>query len=405
MTETATSPKANYPIARDLHNPLHPPAQLMALRAAEPVSKVTLWDGREVWLATRHEDVRTVLGDRRFSADARKDEFPLLFAAQQGLRQDTEVPFIRMDPPEHSYFRRMLTRDFMIKRVDALRPQIQEIVDGFVDDMLAGPKPADLVSAFALPVPSLVIALLLGVPYEDHEFFQSCSSTLLNIENDVAKVREARDQLRDYLGDLVDRRLREPGEDLLSRLAVDRLATGELTREQLVSMATLLLIAGHETTANMTSLSLLSLLTNPDQLELLRRDPALIPGAVEELLRFHTIVHTGLPRLAVEDVQLGDVLVRAGEGVVASLTAANRDSERFDLPDDLDVTRDARRHVAFGFGVHQCLGQPLARAELAIALETVLRRVPTLRLAVSLEEISFRHEMVVYGVHALPVEW
>ncbi|KAA2264359.1 cytochrome P450 [Solihabitans fulvus] len=386
--------------------PLDPPTELAEIRSERPVSRVTLWDGTQPWLVTRLEDARVVLGDRRFSADLRTPGFPMVLRAQQALRRpDDVVPFIRMDPPEHGVFRRMLTRDFMIKRVNALRPKIQEIVDGFLDEMLAKPAPADLVAEFALPVPSLVIALLLGVPYEDHGFFQSRSNVLLNLESTAEDVQGARAALDAYLGDLVDRRLREPGDDLISRLAVERLATGELSREQLVSMSFLLLIAGHETTANMTALSILSLLQNPDQLAVLRDDPTLIPGAVEELLRFHTIVHIGLPRVALEDVTFGDVTISAGEGVIVSLPAANRDEEQFADPDQLDVTREARRQIAFGFGVHQCLGQPLARAELQIAVETVLRRVPTLRLAVPTEEIPFRTAMAIYGVHQLPVTW
>jgi cytochrome P450 len=267
--------------------------------------------------------------------------------------------------------------------------------------MTAGRTRADLVHDFALPLPSLVICLLLGVPYEDHAFFQECSRVLLRRDSAPEDVDAAQKRLADYLAALTETKRTAPDDGILSRLA----ERGELTTEEIGAMGRLLLIAGHETTANMTALSVLALLRNPAQLDHLRAHPESVPGAVEELLRYLTIVHSGLTRVAAEDVEVGGVTIRAGEGVVCMVSSANRDDAHFPGGDDLDLTRDARRHLAFGFGTHQCLGQPLARLELQIALATVLRRLPGLRLAVPFEDVPFRGEMLVYGLHELPVTW
>ncbi|GAB2702662.1 cytochrome P450 [Kitasatospora kifunensis] len=389
---TAPAPRGACPFAP-------PPAYQQAHRE-EPISRISLWDGSTVWLVTRHQDVRAVLGDARFSADAVNPGFPFLSAGARELASGKPT-FIRMDDPEHARLRRMLTGDFMIKKVEALRPEIQRIAEELLDKMIAGGSSADLVRDFALPLPSLVICLLLGVPYEEHDFFQECSRVLLRRDADPAQVRAAQDSLVDYLAKLTESKRTAPDDGILSRLV----ARGELTAEEIGSMGRLLLVAGHETTANMTALSVLALLRNPEQLERLREHPELIGGAVEELLRYLTIVHSGLARVATEDVTLGGVELRAGDGVILMLNTANRDEQEFPGGDDLDVSRDARRHLAFGFGVHQCLGQPLARLELQIALSTILRRLPGLRLAASFEELRFRNEMLIYGVHELPVAW
>jgi cytochrome P450 len=273
--------------------------------------------------------------------------------------------------------------------------------------MLAGPSPADLVTAFALPVPSLVICQLLGVPYADHEFFQRASRTLINSNTPPETASQTQAELIGYLDTLIGRKLADPGDDLLSRVATERVATGEMSRRELASMGLLLLIAGHETTANMIALGTYALLTNPDQLAVVRDtdDPQLIARTVEELLRYLSIVHTGRRRVAVADIEIAGQVIRAGDGVVFPNEIANRDAAVFTDPDELDVSRDARRHMAFGFGVHQCLGQPLARVELQVAYGTLYRRVPTLALAVDPATIPFKHDGIVYGVYELPVTW
>jgi cytochrome P450 len=380
--------------------PFDPPPTYEQARREDPVTRVRLWDGSSVWMVTRYEDVRAVLGSRLFSAEAERPNFPFI---TEGRKELTYVgrSFIRMDDPEHARMRRMLTGDFMLKKMAALRPQVQAIADDLIDRMTDGKNEGDLVAEFALPLPSLVICLLLGVPYSDHEFFQRCSRTMLDNTTGAVEIRAARQELLDYMTALADAKRREPDDGILSRLAERE----ELSDEDVASMAMLLLIAGHETTANMTALSTLSLLQHPDQLEGLRADPGLVKPAVEELLRYLTIVHSGVGRVAIEDVEIGGVTIPAGDGVLCMINAANRDEDAFPGAGDLDIARDARKHVAFGFGVHQCLGQPLARLELQIAIETILRRLPGLRLAVEFEDVRFRHEMAVFGVHALPISW
>lgn len=393
-----------YPMQRDC--PFDPPPELSRLRAERPVSRVLLWDGSHPWLITEYADQRAVLGDRRFSADVRKPGYPHVTAASAARRRHSRS-FISMDEPEHGRYRRMLTSTFRIKRVEELRPRIQRIVDGLIDDMLAAGPPTDLVSAFALPVPSLVICELLGVPYADHDFFQRCSRVIINSTTEPEQAVATSDELRAYLTNLLDQKNAAPEDDLLSRLVVEQLRTGEMTRSQIADMAVLLLIAGHETTANMIALGTLALLHHPDQLAELRAtdDPKLIASAVEELLRYLNIVHSGRRRVATEDVEIGGQLIRAGEGVIVATDSGNRDEKVFPDPDTLDIHREARRHVAFGYGVHQCLGQPLARVELQVVYGTLYRRIPTLRPAAGLAEIPFKHDMLVYGVHELPVTW
>jgi hypothetical protein len=404
MTDTLADVPA-YPMQRTC--PFDPPPELARLREDEPISRVRIWDGSTPWLITRYDDQRAVLADPRFSADSRKPGYPAVSAAVLARRESTR-PFIAMDNPEHDVHRRMLTRDFMIKRVEAMRPRIQTIVDGLIDEMLASPKPVDLVQAFALPVPSMVICELLGVPYSDRAFFHKHSRTIISRAATVEESLASSEALRGYLSDLIEAKDKELGDDLLSRLIVSQLRPGNLTHSGIADMALLLLVAGHETTANMIGLGTLTLLENPTQLAELRatEDPKLIANAVEELLRYLNIVHSGRRRVAMEDVEVGGQLIKAGEGVVLANDSANRDAEAFPgNPDDLDIHRDARHHVAFGYGIHQCLGQPLARVELQVVYSTLYRRIPDLRLAVPLEEISFKHDMIVYGVHALPVTW
>ncbi|MFE2178360.1 cytochrome P450 [Kitasatospora sp. NPDC059462] len=400
----STVPVTPIPARRDTACPFAPPPAYTEAAGTGPVSRAELPDGSPCWLVTGYQEVRTVLSDRRFSADVRRPAFPFLVEGRRELIA-ANPSFLRLDDPEHARLRRMVTGEFLVKRVEAMRPGIQRIVDEALDRMTAGGGPADLVADFALPVPSLVICLLLGVPYEDREAFQANSRLLLATEAAGEDFARAQKEMLDYLAGLAERKRSEPGEDILSRLA----ARDDLTVREIAATGVLLLVAGHETTANMIALSTALLLRHPEQAARLA-DPAAVPGAVEELLRLLTIVHTGVPRLAVEDVELGGALIRAGDGVMAMLSTANRDDRLFGTEghpgaDEVDLARDARRHVAFGFGVHQCLGQPLARAELQIALATLFRRLPGLRLAVAREALEFRADALIYGLRALPVAW
>jgi cytochrome P450 len=266
----------------------------------------------------------------------------------------------------------------------------------------AGP-PADLVADFALPIPSLVICELLGVPYADRASFQERTSRLLDLslpmDDRLALAREG----REYMADLVTRAQTAPGDDMLGMLVRDH--GDDLSTDELIGIAQLLLIAGHETTSNMLGLGTLALLRHPEQLAVVRDDPAAVGRAVEELLRFLGIVHSGIPRTTTQDVEVGGVTIPADSLVVLALAAANRDPGLLAGADRLDVTRDAGGHLAFGHGVHHCLGAPLARMEMRIAFPALLRRFPRLALAVPFEEVGFRAFHFIYGLQALPVTW
>ncbi|MEO3873891.1 cytochrome P450 [Nonomuraea sp. B12E4] len=409
-TDTTTGPGRPteipyYPMERSAGCPFDPPPELRDLQARTPLTKVRLWDGSTPWLVTRYAEQRALLADPRISADTTRPGYPF---ATAGIRERRKIAqtFISMDDPGHARLRRMVTAPFTVRRIEALRPAVQRIVDRLIDDMLAGPRPVDLVQAFALPAPSLVICELLGVPYADHDFFQSCGKVLVNRDTSPRDQERAQNSLTDYLERLVEDKQAHPGDDLLSRLAVGQVATGALSRREAALMSTLLLVAGHETTANMIALGTLALLRDPVQLgELRDGDPALIAGAVEELLRYLTIVHTGRRRVAVADIEIGGQVIRAGDGVILASEIGNRDTEVFDHPDRLDGHRDAHGHMAFGFGVHQCLGQNLARMELQVAYGTLYRRIPDLRLAVDAAQVRFKHDGLIYGVYELPVTW
>ncbi|WP_328997180.1 cytochrome P450 [Kribbella sp. NBC_00709] len=393
-----------YPMTRATGCPFDPPPQLRELQEEAPLVKVDIF-GKPAWLVTRYDDQRKLLADARLSADVTTPGYPSP-TGQPPRKDGVGIGFILMDDPEHARMRRMVTAPFMIKRIEAMRDGVQQIVDGLIDDLLAGPKPVDLVEAFALPVPSLVICRLLGVPYADHDFFQQNSKTMIRMTASPEERAAAHGNLASYLDNLVGEKLENPGDDLLSGLT-ERVKAGELTRQDAAGMGVLLLIAGHETTANMIALGTLALLEHPEQLAVLREtdDPKVVAGAVEELLRYLNITHNGRRRAVLEDIELHGQVLGAGEGVIFPNDIANRDASVFADPDTLDVHRDARRHVAFGFGVHQCLGQPLARLELQVVYSTLYRRIPTLRRAVGLDEIPFKHDGAVYGVYSLPVTW
>ncbi len=401
MTSTAEIPE--FPMTRAAGCPFDPPPAARALQAEAPLARVRLWDGSTPWLVTRYAEQRALLADPRVSADITRPGYPSPAPLPKG---GTGISFILMDNPEHARLRKMVTAPFTIRRTAAMRPAVQQIVDEQIDRLLAGPKPADLVEAFALPVPSLVICELLGVPYTDHDFFQENSKVIIRRDAKPEERAAGHQALVGYLDRLMGEKLAEPADDLLSGLAT-RVHAGELSRTEAAQMGVLLLIAGHETTANMIALGTLALLEHPDQLALLREsdDPALVASAVEELLRYLNITHNGRRRVALEDIEVAGETIRAGEGLIMANDVANRDPAVFPDGDRLDVTRDSHRHVAFGFGVHQCLGQPLARLELQVVYSTLYRRIPTLAPATGVERIPFKHDGSVYGVYELPVTW
>ncbi|MDH2427152.1 cytochrome P450 [Sphaerisporangium sp. TRM90804] len=398
--DQATPPPVTLTLSRE--TPLDPPAALGRWREESPLRPMAYADGHMGWLATGHAVVRAVLADPRFSARA-EHLHPALPEQKRRMSVVSSTPgfFLREDPPEHTRFRRLLTGQFTVRRMKALEPRIEKITSDMLDAMEAAGPPADLVRDFALPIPSLVICELLGVPYADHDRFQRDSSALLSFDSTAEQFAQAIRSLMGYLRGLVERRREEPDDGLISGL----LSTGELTDDEVTGVAVLLLIAGHETTANMLALGTYTLLGEPEQLAALRKDPSLIDTAVEELLRYLTIVHLGPIRTALEDAEIGGRLVKAGQSVTLSLSAADRDPAKFGEPDTLDVGREAPGHVAFGHGIHQCLGQQLARVEMRIGYLALLNRFPGLSLAVPREEVVMRSNSAIYGVQRLPVTW
>ncbi|MBV9847875.1 MAG: cytochrome P450 [Kutzneria sp.] len=392
------------PMERDA-GPFDPPRQITRLRETRPVSPLLFPDGHEGWLVTGYDAVRQVMADTRFSS--RLDigvvhvpyETPGMPVATEPSPQMPGL-FIAMDPPDHSRLRRRLTGAFTVKRMKALEEHITDITERQLDHLASLTPPVDLVKEFALPVPSLVICELLGVPYEDRETFQANSAQFLVRDQSLDEKTAALSALTGYLAELVMHKRAEPGEDILSDLA----RHDDLTIEELAGAAFLLLLAGHETTANMLALGTFALLENPEQLAELRANPDLMPDAVEELLRYLSIGDI-FYRYAKEDLELGGETIREGSTVVVSMLAANHDPQRFDDPDTLDIHRKARGHLSFGHGVHQCLGQQLARVEMRAGFDGLLRRFPTLTLAIPAAEVKLRTDMNIYGLHELPVTW
>jgi cytochrome P450 len=405
MTETIEQEAPELPLhmRRDGFDPV--PA-MAAMRDDEGVRRVDTAFGMPAFLVARHADVRAVLADHtRFSNEFRRAvEVPGAPELSEEERAQMRAGnLLGVDPPEHTRLRRMLTPEFTVRRMRRLEPRIVEIVDDHLDAMEKAGPPADLVADFALPIPSLVICELLGVPYADRESFQRRTGKLLDLSLPMEERLELGRESREYMAGLVAGAQAEPGEDMLGMLVREH--GHDLTTDELIGIAQLLLIAGHETTSNMLGLGTLALLRHPDQLALVRDEPAAVGHAVEEMLRFLGIVHSGIPRTTTEDVEVGGVAIPADSLVVLSLAGANRDPRFLTGADRLDVTRDAGGHLAFGHGVHHCLGAPLARMEMRIAFPALLRRFPGLAPAVPFEEVSFRAFHFIYGLQSLPVTW
>jgi cytochrome P450 len=357
-----------------------------------------------LWVVTDWADARTVLSDADHFSRGRVEFRGIDPERVQKLRAGM---LLAQDPPEHTRLRRMLTGEFTVKRIRSLEPRITEIVGEHLDRLERIGPPADLVAHFALAIPSLVICELLGVPYEDREDFQHRAAQTIDFTLDDETRRRVGDESRSYMGDLVERHRRRPGDDLLSRLIVNHASSGsadDLSHDELVGIGNLLLIAGHETTSNMLALGTLALLRHPEQLAAIRDDPEAVPGAVEELLRYLSVVHTALPRVATSEVTIGDTTVSEGDLVAVSLPAANRDESLTLDGAALDVARPPTNHVAFGHGIHHCLGAPLARAEMQIAFPALFRRFPRLALTEG-AEAAYRKRTFIYGLTELSVTW
>src|SRR5271155_1475716 len=403
MTSTTSDsrPKTDLPVIpaqRAAHCPLHPPPEFADWRNEAGLQRA-VWNGQQVWSVSRYQDIRAALVDPRLSADTLPDLF------ESSSDDEKPVIFARIDDPEHHRLRRMMTSQFTFRRTEAMRPQIQKLVDDYLDAMIDKGPPADIVRDFALPVPSMVIALLLGVPPEDLELFQHNTSLGLDVKSTDEERARGFIAMYAYIQELVPRKEREPGDDLISRLITDYVATGQLDYNTVAVNAVIMMQAGHETTANMIGLGTVALLEHPDVFERLGQtdDPAVIANIVEEVMRYLTIVQSQVDRVATEDLMIGGQLIRAGEFVLMNLPAGNWDAEFVDSPEKLDIQRNARGHLAFGYGTHQCIGANLARVEMQVAFATLAHRLPGLQLAVPLDELQFK-QADIYGMKELPVK-
>jgi cytochrome P450 len=396
VTTTHTEPVA-YPFNEDEGLALN--EAYAAAREADGMIRVRLPYGEPAWLATRYADARLVLGDGRFSrAMAAERDAP------RHISPNNVSGILGMDPPDHTRLRTLVAKAFTMRRVEELRPRVRELTGQLIGDMVAAGAPADLVEDFALPLPVAVICELLGVPTSDRPKFRVWSDAALSTSSVTAEQFEAnREELREYMHGLIEAHRVNPAEDLMAALIEARDVRDRLSELELVDLCVGILIAGHETTASQIPNFVYVLLDQPERWNQLREAPELVPTAVEELLRFVPLgAAAGFARYAKEDIQVGAVVVRAGEPVLVAVGAANRDALQFDSPDSLVFNRESSQHLGFGHGVHHCLGAPLARLELQEALRALLTELPGLKLV---GDIMWKTKMIVRGPRTMPVGW
>lgn len=388
--------------------PADPADELRALCEQEPIPRVPLTSGTLVWLVTRYDHAKQVLADPRFSSELTTPGTALPPPGQRTLAEELQDrqpgTFLEYDPPEHTRLRGLIAGEFTAGAMRRLRPRIEAIVEQCLDETEDAGPPVDLVKTFALPMPSRVICEMLGVPIDDGFDFAGHTIVMTDLMATAEQSLAARDAMRGYMRQLVARHRKDPGDTILGRLIRDH--GDEVSDEELVGIGNLLLIAGHETTAMMLGLGTLVLLQHPAQLAKMRDDPAAVPAAVEELLRYVSIANHGAIRTATEDIEVGGQLIKKGDAVAVSIPMVNRDARRYADPYRFDISREPKgSQLAFGYGIHHCVAAPMARLELQIAFPALLRRFPTLRLAVPVEEVPIRTSNATHGVFALPVTW
>ncbi|GAA3127051.1 cytochrome P450 [Streptomyces rectiviolaceus] len=403
-TPPGSRPEHQYPFHRP--SAVEVPPLYEELRAKCPVAHVGLPSGDEGYVVSRHEDVRTVLADPRFSRAATVEPgAPRLSASAPPMAGG----LFTMDPPEHTRLRKLVSREFTARRVQNLRPRIQELTDALLDEMEQIAPPVDLNTALAFPLPVMVICELLGVPFEDRDRFRAWSDAFVSLTSHSAEeVMAQRTAMVTYLGELVQRKREEPAGDLMSALVSARDEEGSLSEQELITMGITLLVAGHETTVSMIGTCVLTLLRHPEHLAALRGHPERMEHAVEELLRINPIGDGGPLRVTLEDVEIAGTRIPKGSAVLAAICSANRDERRFtEGPTaEFDPFRpSAAAQLAFGHGPHFCLGAALARAELQIVLGTLVRRFPTLKLAEDASELRMTTGMMVHALDRVPVTW
>jgi cytochrome P450 len=398
-TGTATNPEP-LSLARG-QTKLDPPAHFGLWRSGGPLRRISLWNGETAWVALSYEAVRAVFKDSaRFRSQPATPGFPTISQADSASKGAALLPML--DPPAHTVLREAVLREFIVKRIEALRPQADRIVGRLLEAMADAGGPVDFVAALAAPVPATFTCLLLGVPLDDAAFFSGCLDVRFTPTSAAEAVYGADDRLRQYFRDLVAERAARPRDDLSSRLVTGSVLTGKLSAEDAAALLHVLLIGGFDTTKQMIALGTVTLLNHPEQLAELMAEPALWRGAVQELLRYISVAQLER-RACVADTEVCGQLIRAGEGVLVLLGCANRDPDVFVDPDRFDIHRRDLPHVAFGHGIHQCLGQPVARMLLSVTLPALFARYPRLSLAVPLEELAFREDRSIIGVAELPI--
>jgi cytochrome P450 len=382
--------------------PLDPPENYAALREG-PLRQVRTPRGDVAWLVTRYEDVRSVLTDRRFSSDPRAAGYPSYIA---GSVPPPPGFFMQMDAPDHGRLRGLVSREFLNVHVERLRPRMEQVIDSVLDDMLAANnRPVDLVGALAYPVAARIIGELLGMPYDDRRFVQETTDAVLDRSRSPAETEAAAIELMSYFGRVVDGKAASPVDDLVGRLLADQAADGRASREEIVGVTALLFLGGYDTMAQIIGLGTIVLLRHPAQLAAFLDEPSRGDTLVDELVRYLSVNHAGLPRAVTDEVAVSGQTLRAGEGVLVMINAANRDRAAFERPDLIDLDQPSRHHLGFGHGLHKCIGAQFARTELQLVFRKLFQRAPGLRTAVPIEELRFRDEMVLYGVQSLPVTW
>lgn len=393
-----------FPLARKC--PFSGTPEYDRLRAEEPVKRVRMpVTGKPAWVVARHDLVKDVLNSPTMSSSWKNPGYPHQVPLSEDFLANVELPLLALDAPGHTVRRRLLIPEFTVKRMQDLRPRMQQIVDDRIDAMLADGGPIDLVQALAVPVPTLLFAELMGAPPEDSAMFRRHAEATMTRGIDAETLDDLQTRMEAHLDKLVTEKALHPTDDLLSRIIGKNREDGELEHHEMVAIARMLMFGGFDTAANMISLGTLTLLRHPDQLDQIKRDPSLTPKAIGELLRYLSINDSASGRVATADTKIGDVLIREGEGVVLLYGSANRDEDVFPDGDTFDIHRDTRGHVAFGGGVHQCPGASLVRLELEIVFTTLFGRIPGLRLAVPFDELSFKEDALVYGMYAMPVTW
>ncbi|KAL3496050.1 cytochrome P450 55A2 [Aspergillus germanicus] len=403
---TSSSNPPSFPFARARAG--EPPAEFAELRASCPFSRVKLWDGSEPWLVVKHEDVCKVLTDERLSKQRQRPGYPEMSAGGKAAAKNRPT-FVDMDAPDHMRQRNMVAKFFTQEHINSLKPLINETIKSVLEKMIAkgGDKPIDLVEHFSLPIPSLVIYHILGIPIEDIEYLTKTNAVRSNGSSTAAAAQDANRDLLKYLDELVDRRATDLKDDLISSLISEQLNKGHLERLDVVQIAFLLLVAGNATMVNMINLGVVTLLQYPDQLADLKADPGLAPAFVEELCRYYTASALATRRVAKVDVVIGGQSIKAGEGIIASNQSANRDADVFPDPDTFNLHRktDSEKNLAYGYGDHRCVAEALARAQLEAVFAVLFQRLPNLKLGISFDEIEWSAPHKDVGIVEVPVTW